>query len=142
RLARPNKEQRVIARRIAQLQYAVYGPSDADGSVPPWIAYDDSMLELPHAAWLHEAIRAEGTVPGLVVNDADVALCAIEAGLGKSLLPAAIGDSTPGLSRLSGEEAILEREVWLLVLPELKHLSRIKAVIAWLEKVFKGPAHG
>jgi DNA-binding transcriptional LysR family regulator len=59
RLARPNKEQRVIARRIAQLQYAVYGPSGADGAILPWIAYDDSMLELPHAAWIHQTLRTE-----------------------------------------------------------------------------------
>jgi DNA-binding transcriptional LysR family regulator len=76
-----------------------------------------------------------------VVNDAELALHAIKAGLGKSLLPAAIGRNEPGLSRLSGGKAVLEREVWLLVLPELKHLTRIKAVIAWLEMVFKGRAH-
>jgi DNA-binding transcriptional LysR family regulator len=142
RLARPNKEQRLIARRIAQLQYAVYGPSGADGPVLPWIAYDDSMLELPHAAWIRQTVRAEGRAPGLVVNDSELALHAIKAGLGKSLLPAAIGQNEPGLTRLSGEKAVLEREVWLLVLPELKHLTRIRAVIAWLEKVIKGRAHG
>jgi DNA-binding transcriptional LysR family regulator len=142
RLARPNKEQRVIARRIAQLQYAVYGPSNADSSALPWIAYDDSMLELPHAAWLHHTIRAEGSVPGLLVNDAELALHAIKAGLGKSLLPAAIGEKMSGLSRLSGEKAVLEREVWLLVLPEHKHLTRIKATVAWLDKIFKRRAGG
>jgi DNA-binding transcriptional LysR family regulator len=142
RLARPNKEQRVVARRIALLEYAVYGPRDANEPALPWIAYDDSMLELPHAAWIHQAVRAEGRAPGLVVNDSELALHAIKAGLGKSLLPAEIGENEPGLSRLSGEEAILAREVWLLVLPELKHLTRIKAAIAWLEKVFRGRAHG
>ena len=141
RLARPNKEQRVIARRIAWLQYAVYGPSDMDESALPWITYDDSMLELPHAAWLHQTLRAEGSMPGLVVNDAELALHAIKAGLGKSLLPAAIGEKEPGLSRLSDENSVLERELWLLALPELKHLTRIKATIAWLEKVIKRRAH-
>jgi DNA-binding transcriptional LysR family regulator len=141
RLARPNKEQRVIARRIAQLQYAVYGPSDWNGPALPWIAYEDAMLELPHAAWINQALRAEGSAPGLVINDAELALHAIKAGMGKSLLPVAIGQNEPGLSKLSGHEAVLEREVWLLVLPELRHLARIKAVIAWLEKAIRGAAH-
>jgi DNA-binding transcriptional LysR family regulator len=142
RLARPNKEQRVIARRIAQLRYAVYGPQDSSGAALPWIAYDDSMLELPHAAWIHQTVRAEGSAPGLVVNDSELALHAIKAGLGKSLLPMAIGENEPGLSRLIGNEAVLAREVWLLVLPELKHLTRIRVAVAWLEKVIKGRAHG
>jgi DNA-binding transcriptional LysR family regulator len=137
RLARPNKEQRVIARRIAQLPYAVYGASGADGSILPWIAYDETMLGLPHAAWLHQTLRVEGRAAGLVVNDSELALHAIKAGLGKSLLPGAVGEQEPGLSRLSGGKAVLEREVWLLVLPELKHLTRIKIVIGWLEKIIK-----
>jgi DNA-binding transcriptional LysR family regulator len=137
RLARPNKEQRVIARRIAQLPYAVFGPSGVNESLLPWIAYDETMLELPHAAWLHQTLRAKGRPPGLVVNDSELALHAIKAGLGKSLLPSAVGQKEPGLSRLSGGRPVLEREVWLLVLPELKHLTRIKIVIAWLEKIIK-----
>jgi DNA-binding transcriptional LysR family regulator len=137
RLARPNKEQRVIARRIAQIKYAVYGPSGAKGSTLPWIAYDDAMLDLPHAAWIHRIIRAEGSAASVTVNDSELALHAMKAGLGKSLLPMAIGDSEPALSRLSGEASVLERELWLLVLPELKHLARVKAAIAWIEKAAK-----
>src|SRR5262249_26966627 len=102
RLAPPNKEHGGIARRIAQVHYAVYGPLDADETALPWIAYDDSMLALPHAAWLHQTLRADGRAPGLVVNDAELALHAIKAGLGKSLLPAAVGQGEPGLSRLNG----------------------------------------
>jgi DNA-binding transcriptional LysR family regulator len=137
RLARPHKEQRIIARRIAQIKYAVYGPSGAKGSTLPWIAYEDAMLNLPHAAWIHKTMRAERSAASVTVNDSELALHAMKAGLGKSLLPMAMGNSEPGLSRLSGKASVLERELWLLVLPEFKHLARVKAVIAWIEKTAK-----
>jgi DNA-binding transcriptional LysR family regulator len=70
----------------------------------------------------------------VVVNDAELALNAVKAGLGKSLLPIFVGEAERGLTRLSGVEAVLERELWLLVHPELKHLARVKAVIAWIEE--------
>jgi DNA-binding transcriptional LysR family regulator len=132
RLARPNKEQRVIARRIAQIKYSVYGAGKS--SKLPWIVYEDRMLELPHAAWLQQKARTESGIPSVVVNDAELALHAVKAGLGRSLLPTFIGDKERGLARLSGGEAVLERELWLLVHPELKHLARIKAVVGWIEQ--------
>jgi DNA-binding transcriptional LysR family regulator len=134
RLARPNKEQRVIARRIAQLKYAVYGPSGRKSSRLPWITYEDRMLELPHAAWLQQNARADEGTSNVVVNDSELALHAIKAGLGKSLLPIFIGETEKGLTRLSGNEAVLEREIWLLIHPELKHLARVKAVTSWIEE--------
>ena len=132
RLARPNKEQRVIARRIAQIKYAVYATRKS--SRLPWIVYEDSMLELPHAAWLQHKARTESGVTNVVVNDSELALHAVKAGLGRSLLPTFVGETERGLTRLSGVEAVLERELWLLVHPELKHLARVKAVIAWIEE--------
>ena len=132
RLARPDKEQRVIARRIAQIKYAVYGPRKSAGL--GWVVYEDRMFELPHASWLQQRATAESGVVNLVVNDTELALHAIKSGLGKSLLPTFVGDSERGLSRLSGAEAVLERELWLLVHPELKHLARVKAVMAWIEE--------
>jgi len=132
RLARPNKEQRVIARRIAQIKYAVYGAGKS--SRLPWIVYEDGMLELPHAAWLQHKVKTEGGVAHVVVNDSELALHAVKAGLGRSLLPTFVGEMERGLTRLSGAEAVLERELWLLVHPELKHLARVKAVIAWIEE--------
>jgi DNA-binding transcriptional LysR family regulator len=61
-------------------------------------------------------------------------LHAIANGLGKSILPCAIGDRTPGLLRLSGRTPVLHREVWLMAHPELRHLSRIRTVMTWIER--------
>lgn len=136
RMARPDRENKVVTRRIAKLPYAVYGPSRRRARSLPWITYDMNMAGLPHVAWIEKAIKLdrEGH-PSLTVNDSEVALHAIKAGVGKSLLPCAIGDREPGLTRLSGTQPILDRELWLLVLPEFRNLARIRAVIDWLDEV-------
>lgn len=135
RLGRPDKEQRVIARRIGDLPFAVYGPSGKRRRSQQWIALDDAMAHLPNAAWLRRVIQQEGAGrPLLTVNDADTLLHSIRNGLGRSLLPCAIADRDPALARLSGKAPVLTRELWLLVHPDIRHLARIRAVADWLEQ--------
>ena len=140
RLARPHKEQSVVARRIGQLDYVVFGPSGRKARGLPWITYEQGMAALPQAAWIaKKAIKHErADRSNLAVNDAEAVLQAIAAGLGKSLLPCAIGVQVKGLSRLGGRSPVLSREIWLLVHPELRHLGRIRAVTDWLERVVRG----
>ena len=42
------------------------------------------------------------------------------------------------LVRLSPDPAVLEREVWLLVHPDLRPLPRVSVVVDWLCEVFSG----
>jgi DNA-binding transcriptional LysR family regulator len=135
RLARPDKEQRVIARRIGDLKFAVYGPARRSNRALPWIAMDDAMAHLSNAAWMKRAIQDErADPPTLTANDSEIILHAIRAGLGKSVLPCAIAERERGVARLSGTTPVLSRELWLLVHPDVKHLERIKVVVNWLEK--------
>ena len=78
-------------------------------------------------------LQAEVSV---VVNDSELALNAVRAGLGRSLMPCRVGDAVPGLCRLSGAKAVLSREMWVIVHPDLKHLARVRAVMAWCERLF------
>ncbi|HET6839002.1 MAG TPA: LysR family transcriptional regulator [Bradyrhizobium sp.] len=136
RLARPDKEQSVIARRIGDLPFAVYGHRVRRNRSLPWITLDDAMAHLPNAAWMTRIMQEERAgPPALIANDSEIILHAVRAGLGKSLLPCIIADREPGVVRLSGETPILSRELWLLVHPDIRHLARIKAVIAWLEQI-------
>jgi DNA-binding transcriptional LysR family regulator len=136
RLARPDKEQSVIARRIADFPFAVYGPAGRRSRSLRWIALDDSMTHLPHAAWMIRAMRQERADPPLLSsNDSDVILNSVGAGLGKSLLPCAIADRDPRVVRLSGKTPLFSRELWLLMHPDIKHLARIRAVVAWVEEI-------
>jgi DNA-binding transcriptional LysR family regulator len=136
RLARPQREQKVLARHVGGFDYAVYGPRRTKVAHLPWITYDESLAALPHVAWIDRAIKREGRAPAVLsVNDSEVALHAIRAGIGKSLLPCVIGDRDAELTRFGGPEPTLRRELWLLVHPELKNLARIRAVIGWLDNV-------
>jgi DNA-binding transcriptional LysR family regulator len=139
RFARPDREAKVVARRIGTLSYAAYGPTRQKAGSLRWITYDPGMAALPHVAWIEKAIRLERGAPAsLTVNDSEVALHAIRAGVGKSLLPCAVGDREPGLIRLDGPTPVLDRELWLLVLPEFRALARVRAVVDWIEDLVTG----
>ncbi len=133
RLARPQREMRLLTRRLGKLDYAVYARVEAAVDSAPWIGYEDGMQHLPQARWIADQIRASTAESGrIAVNDIEGVLAALRAGLGKSLLPTLIGDAADDLSRLD-DRISLQREIWLLVHPELRRLARIRAVIHWLE---------
>ncbi len=136
RLARPRKEFRAIARCIGRLDYAVYGLSGRSMEPLPWITYEDSMADLPQGRWIQGRVIRDGETPiQVMVNDAEAILQAVNAGLGKSLLPIAIGDREAGLVRHSDGPVLLSRELWLMVHPELRDLTRIRVVMDWLVSV-------
>ncbi len=133
RLARPHKDLRAIARRIGRLDYAVYGPSRKRTKPLPWITYEEAMAELPQERWMAErALRDGNDPPPVMVNDAETILRGVKAGLGKSLLPIPIAERALGLVRLDDGTAPLARELWLMVHPELRDLTRIRVVLDWL----------
>ena len=126
----------MIARRIGDLPFAVYGPARRTGRSLPWIVLDDTMAHLNNAKWVARAMQEEQAgPPALIVNDSEVILHSICAGLGRSVLPCFIADRERGVRRLSGATPVLSRELWLLVNPELRHLARIKVVVAWIEQI-------
>jgi DNA-binding transcriptional LysR family regulator len=136
RLGRPSHEQAAIARRIGRLDYGVYAASadTAKGGfgMLPWIGYDEAMADLPQARWIAGAAAADAAPIALRVNDAEAILQAARAGLGRSLLPAAIAERASGLRRLDGPSPALSRELWLMLHPELRPLARIRAVSDWI----------
>jgi DNA-binding transcriptional LysR family regulator len=148
RFAAPNRAagNAVLARKIGVLEFAVYATAalDADAAQRlPWIAYEPAMAHLPQARWIADEIDSgSGPPAGIALNDAEGILRAVQAGLGRSLLPCMVADSVPELRRLPGgcgEQRYL-RELWVLAHPERRSLARIDAVMAWLEQVFCGPA--
>jgi DNA-binding transcriptional LysR family regulator len=113
----------------------VYATTRSEGT-PPWITYDATWSDLPHARWMAKAIESDSeSRASITVNDSEFALNAVRAGLGRSLLPCRIAQNIPGLSRLSGKKAVLSREMWLIFHPDLKHLARVRAVIARIEQL-------
>jgi DNA-binding transcriptional LysR family regulator len=136
RLARPETDSRAIAKRVGKLSYAVYAATGHIGKTLPWIAYDDRLRDLPQAKWIADEMARDGGAakPQLLINDAETLLRCLMLGLGKSLLPIEVGDRMPGLARLGDGSKPMAREIWLLVHPELRDLTRVKAVMAWLQE--------
>ena len=138
RLARPGDAvgNRVFARRIGILRYAAYASrSRADGARDlPWVSYEDAMGQLPQAQWIAEAAAQDGGLAAVAVNDAESLLQCVQAGLGRSMLPCIVADHTAGIERIDHAGATrLEREIWTLTHPDVRHLARVSAVLDWIE---------
>ena len=75
------------ARRIGMLAYSVYAARShalKAAARPPWITYDDLLAHLPQARWMAKAADGNGDdVFGLRVHDAETAMEAVLAGLGR-----------------------------------------------------------
>ncbi|HTZ80999.1 MAG TPA: LysR family transcriptional regulator [Stellaceae bacterium] len=145
RLARPDAGagDAVLARRIGSLAYGIYAPAGAapEGDAAlPWITYEEGMAGLPQSRWMSAMIAdAGGAAAPVSVSDAESVLQAIRSGLGKSLLPAVIGDSAAGLRAVAdpAQPFVLTREIWLLTRPEQRRLARIAAAIGWIERTIE-----
>jgi DNA-binding transcriptional LysR family regulator len=140
RLARPNKEVRAIARKVADLAYAVYGPPCDDPKGLTWMTYETRMRDLPQAAWIAAQIQAEGLKePQTYANDAEALIFCIQHGLGKTILPRIVGDAISGITRYEQYQCNLTREVWLLLHPDLQQTKKIRVVIDWAVELFAAP---
>ncbi len=139
RLARPTRETRAFARRVGRLDYAVYGLASRRPDTLPWITYEDSMSDLPQARWIADTASREAQALAQVrVSDAETLLQSVKAGLGRSLLPVAIGAQDPTLVRQDEGLIPVTRELWLMVHPELRKLARVGAVADWLTSAIAG----
>jgi DNA-binding transcriptional LysR family regulator len=136
RLTRPAGESRSIMKLVGRLSYAVYHASAKTYSELPWIAYDERLRDLPQAKWIaSEIARDKAEPPQLLINDAETLLRCVKLGLGKSLLPREVGDREADLVRVESAAPPMAREVWLMVHPELRDLTRIRVVMNWLEDI-------
>jgi DNA-binding transcriptional LysR family regulator len=133
----------VKARRIGTLSYSAYMSTTygrREAARLPWISYDEAMSHLPQAQWMARAAKGQhGAICRLKVHDAETALEAALAGLGKTLLPNLVGDGNKRLQRIDFDDwqQCPSREVWLLAHLDQLEFSRITATIAWAEQVMR-----
>jgi DNA-binding transcriptional LysR family regulator len=139
RLSRPHEEARTVARKVGELSYGVYAPANVPAAGLRWVCYEDQMSSLPQAEWISgQCATAHAGMASVRANDAEGLLACLQAGLGKTLLPVAVGDRIPGLVRLSDPRGELTRELWIIVHPDLRRLSRVRTVIDWTVEVCAG----
>jgi DNA-binding transcriptional LysR family regulator len=143
RLARPDAGgMNVKARRIGTIGYAPYAVRSAsprEAGRLPWITYEEAMSHLPQARWISGVVKPDRKrLSGLRVYDAETALEAAVAGLGRTLLPTVVADGDVRLRRLplKHHRPCPSREVWLLAHVDLLEVARVKVVTGWIESLF------
>jgi len=143
RYERPAQGQS-LARKIGELGSAVYAhrsllrPRTDWRKELPWIGFAQVADRWPEFRWI------EANVPGecvaITVNGGPAYSELVAYGYGAGLLACVEGDALPHLVRLSGPEPLIVRDIWLLVLPELRRNATVRKVLDWIADVTKHDA--
>lgn len=134
RLSRPT-HQDLVTRKVGNLPFGFYAAKGYSQAESEWefINWDDAHSEIPQYDWLEK--RLAGRNVALRANDISIQAEAAAAGIGVALLPCYIGDHHPMLSRLHETESYPPREVWMLVLSDIRKAPRVRAVMNFLISV-------
>lgn len=124
----------LFGRRIAETAWALYAsPKYLAGRPQPlapsfeghsFIGWDSSAVAAA-AAWLDDTVSTEAIVyrSSSLINQ----MMAVKAGIGMALLPCYLGDQEQDLLSVSGPEAALTRELWLITHKDLRNTARVRA---------------
>jgi len=141
RLARPAAGE-LIARRIATLDYGFYTAPDYKqrvdcGEPPVFIAFDDASDYVPEATWAQKFFS--GRQVALRANSQGAQAAAARGGAGIALLPGLLARSLGGLERVEFDAEPPNRELWLLMRPDVARLARVRVVADHLVELFGTP---
>jgi DNA-binding transcriptional LysR family regulator len=136
----------LIARKLGNLSYAVYGEIAMVGQNPatrgearyrdcPWVGYDEEHSRFADQQWLLE--RLAGRVPAVRVNNGLVLHEAVRRGAGLGVLPCLAGDWDPALVRLTPPLAELDSTQYLIVHRDLRRTPGVRAVMDELVVLFQ-----
>lgn len=127
----------LVGRKVGSIGWAVYGQAGllgrdfSDLLDERWIGIGENLAHLPTARWIETNVQNDRIV--MRVNTVLGLQAAIETGAGISLLPCHMGDSLPGVAKLSDVLGDLSTALWLLTHPDLRQSARVRAFMdhAW-----------
>lgn len=129
----------LIARHIGAIGHGLYGARSYLNSTKPrdwsYIGYNDSFGHIDLHGWLRA--QAKGRPLAFLANDMASLYQAARAGMGIAVLPHYIGTSDPLLRRVPSETSAADREMWIVVHPDLRQAPRIRAVMDYLIGLFE-----
>lgn len=134
----------LVGRKVATFAYAVYGTAAlaarSDGTRPtlvelPWVGFDDEHQYMPGHAW--QSALLGNSKPAVRTNNGVVLANAIRGGNGVGVMPCFIGDSDPGLVRLTPTVEEAAAEQWMLVHSDLRNVPRVRIVMDALVQLFR-----
>jgi DNA-binding transcriptional LysR family regulator len=133
------KSSELAARRVGTVFFGLYVASSLrDEPDPaarlPIIGFDKDDGWIAEARWLEQhfpdrrfAFRGSQTAQA----------AAARAGFGVALLPHYLAANDLRLAEVACDMPLLEREIWLLIRPDLKRVPRVRAVADYLAEVFR-----
>lgn len=140
RASRPESGDFVI-RKLAVIGFAVYEstrPNVVTGR-GDWVAYNEDLSQVPEMRWLEAHMANGGRIR---LRDSGMgALCgAVASGIGRGILPCFVGDTHSELRRVTSDDPVLSRDVWLLIHREARESARVAVVAEWLVARFTADA--
>ncbi|WP_437643999.1 LysR family transcriptional regulator [Sorangium sp. So ce362] len=126
--------EHLVGRKVGRVQFAVYaskGLAERAGQPAryadfPWIHWDERLDPRWLDAWL--AANVPGARIAMRVDFSSMALQeAVAAGIGAHFLACIAADGDPRLARIGPIDPAFDRDLWLLTLPELRNVNRIRA---------------
>ncbi|MEZ4409035.1 MAG: LysR family transcriptional regulator [Polyangiales bacterium] len=125
----------LVGRRVGAMQFAAYAARSLVARVGegaplgayPWIHWDERLTDM---RWL-DAWLAQHAPGAKVAMRVDVSAGGmrelVAAGVGVQFLACVEGDADPSLVRVGPMEDFARRDLWVLTLPELRDVPRIRA---------------
>lgn len=138
-----NPPETLVGRRVASIATTIYGSKDYlavhadldDLSEHSWIGADESLAYLASARWLKKSFP--GTCIHYRINTLMGMLEAVKQNLGLAALPCFMGDSDPDLERVRSPLPVLATDLWLLTHEDIRHVSRVRALIDFIASSLK-----
>ncbi|GHD23587.1 LysR family transcriptional regulator [Tianweitania populi] len=124
----------LFGRQIAETAWALYASPKylcdrPEVTIAPFkghrfIGWDTAAVAAA-ATWLAETVPGEAIVyrSSSLINQ----MMAVKAGIGMALLPCYLGDQEDDIQSVSGPEAALTRELWLITHKDLRNTARVRA---------------
>lgn len=121
----------LIVRKLGAVSYGLYGRPDQVGLPRPdrvYAGFDDSMPDLPQAAWLEAWVGGEGARIGLRSNDMATLIEAACTGAGIALLPRFAAAARPELQELPCGIPFEPRPLHLVMHLDIRRAPRVRLV--------------
>lgn len=128
RLSRPGKG-RLAIRKLGTMRFGLYGARDyiatTDEADYAFCGYDEALDQVPQQLWLKR--RTDGRPLDFRTNELATLQAAVAAGMGLAVLPHFLARNDARLRCLEEADGA-EREIWLVLHPDVKTSARVQAV--------------
>lgn len=134
------KGSELAGRRVGTIYFGLYVAAGLHAEPDaltrsPLIGFDRDGDSIAEAEWLGQ--HFPGRRFSFRANSQIAQAAAARAGFGIALLPRYLADNDRQLAEIDYHVPLLERELWLLIRPDLTKVPRVRAVADYLVEVFR-----